>query len=385
MRAEKSLESRRIATLSAQPVVSCGSERIVASMPGREAPVEDRLFAVAEEKREKQFMLSMMTDSDERTPAICETSRRIAEKANAGVSLESRLASKTGSCPSRPAAVPTEMVECYHAPSINQKSERMAIQMQARSWANGQVTVEDRLIASIVQREEEPVVEQKPEINPNSERILARRGPIAPLQDRLAQKIGTHVRSGIGSELEQCTLAPTISERSRQLSQRSGREGSVIDRLNAWGKQHQRGEGDSSLADRKFRFGPDPEAPPAPPPPVPPPLIVSGAAPLSDRAPRKFDSVDAPAEKGRRPSGDGTWRISDESEMRRTSNGRSATSSDATDDTDLVGDAGGGAASRSRRPDGLGGAARPGVAPGSTSGETAPPAMSVSTAPRDWR
>ena len=38
----------------------------------------------------------------------------------------------------------------------------------------------------------------------------------------------------------------------------------------------------------------------------------------------------------RRPSGDGTWRISEESEMRRTSNGRSATSSDATDDTDLV-------------------------------------------------
>ena len=59
--------------------------------------------------------------------------------------------------------------------------------------------------------------------------------------------------------------------------------------------------------------------------------------------------------------------------MRRTSNGRSATSSDATDDTDLVGDAGGGAASRSRGRTARR-AARRASRPGGASGETAPPA-----------
>ena len=57
-----------------------------------------------------------------------------------------------------------------------------------------------------------------------------------------------HVRPGVvGSEVEECTLAPSISEGSKKLLERSEkrgqRGGSVIDRLSAWGKQHARGDG----------------------------------------------------------------------------------------------------------------------------------------------
>ena len=88
--------------------------------------------------------------------------------------LQERLASRTGSCPSRPAAQAAELAECYHAPTINQKSERLAVQLQAKSWAMGQVAVEDRLIASVQVKEEAPLPEQKPTINQNSEKILVR-------------------------------------------------------------------------------------------------------------------------------------------------------------------------------------------------------------------
>ena len=39
-RAEKSLESRREAAATSRPVVSGGTERIVAELPGREGPVQ---------------------------------------------------------------------------------------------------------------------------------------------------------------------------------------------------------------------------------------------------------------------------------------------------------------------------------------------------------
>lgn len=190
-------------------------------------------------------------------------SRRIAERANAGIPLQERLAHRTGSCPARPAAAPTELQECYHAPTINQKSERLAVQMQARSWANGQVSVEDRLIASQTTKEAPEPVEQKPTINPNSERILQQRGPIAPLQERLAQNV-KHVKSTAGPELDQCTLTPAISEGSKRMLKKGSRDGDVVSRLSAWGRQHARGDGDASLADRKYKFGP--EDPPKPPP-----------------------------------------------------------------------------------------------------------------------
>ena len=57
------------------------------------------------------------------------------------------------------------------------------MQAQARQWAEGHVhiAVEDRLIAQAAKpKEEAPLPEMKPVINPMSEKILARRGPIAP-------------------------------------------------------------------------------------------------------------------------------------------------------------------------------------------------------------
>ena len=302
MKAEKTMESQRQEMEHHRPAVSGGSERIAAVLPGREGPVEDRLYNAGKEQAEKLLQSRLAADAEIAwAPDICETSRRIAERANAGVPLQERLASKTGSCPSRPTPLASELQECYYAPTINQKSERLAAQVHSKSWAQGQVAVEDRLIASIQPKEEEVLPEQKPEINPNSLAILARRGPILPLEERLQQQV-RHVRSGVGSELEACTLAPTLSEGSKKLLARRGkREGSVVDRLNAWGKQHQRGEGDASLADRKFQFGAPEEGPPPLPTNNNKPLserVRPPSAPSSARKSVAFDNDDGASEAG---------------------------------------------------------------------------------------
>jgi hypothetical protein len=91
------------------------------------------------------------------------------------------------------------MLETTHAPTINARSERLAVQAQARQWADGNVhiAVEDRLIAAAPKEAApEPLPEAKPAINPNSVKILARRGPVDPLEQRLAQSV-RHVRKGV--------------------------------------------------------------------------------------------------------------------------------------------------------------------------------------------
>ena len=56
-------------------------------------------------------------------------------------------------------------------------------------------------------------------------------------------------------------IAPLITGK---LVQKQERKGSIAERLLSWGEQHKRGEGDASLADRKYKFGGD--EPPAPAP-----------------------------------------------------------------------------------------------------------------------
>ena len=75
------------------------------------------------------------------------------------------------------------------------------------------------------------------------------------------------MRAGIGSELDDVTLAPVISEHTKNIVKKQERRGSIADRLQAWGQNHKRGDGDATLADRKYKFGGD--DPPAPPPPRP--------------------------------------------------------------------------------------------------------------------
>ena len=99
---------------------------------------------------------------------------------------QERLANKAGrNAGTRPTPTPTDIQEATHAPTINPHSERLAVQAQARQWADGHVhiAVEDRLIAQAAKpKEEAPLPEMKPVINPMSEKILARRGPIATLE-----------------------------------------------------------------------------------------------------------------------------------------------------------------------------------------------------------
>ena len=93
------------------------------------------------------------------------------------------------------------------------------MQAQARQWAEGHVhiAVEDRLIAQAAKpKEEAPLPEMKPVINPMSEKILARRGPIAPLEERLQVPV-KNIRGGVGSELDDVTLAPKLSEGTSKL------------------------------------------------------------------------------------------------------------------------------------------------------------------------
>ena len=87
-----------------------------------------------EERQHKLLMKSSVAlhGDGEGKPSICEASRRLAEKANAGVSLADRLANKSGAHPGRAASMPSELQECVHAPSINQKSEQLAMQLHGR-------------------------------------------------------------------------------------------------------------------------------------------------------------------------------------------------------------------------------------------------------------
>ena len=186
---------------------------------------------------------------------------------------QERLANKAGrNAGTRPTPTPTDLQEATHAPTINPHSERLAVQAQARQWADGHVhiAVEDRLIAQAAKpKEEAPLPEMKPVINPMSEKILARRGPIAtlepcmqalttapsphrparsdcstrgaavqrrhccpackcsprrplptgpiaPLEERLQVPV-KHIRGGVGSELDDVTLAPKLSEGTSKL------------------------------------------------------------------------------------------------------------------------------------------------------------------------
>lgn len=47
--------------------------RIAAVLPGREKPVQERLYEQHSERQEKLLMSRLAADSDERTPAISET------------------------------------------------------------------------------------------------------------------------------------------------------------------------------------------------------------------------------------------------------------------------------------------------------------------------
>ena len=79
--------------MNARPAVSKGSEMIAAEIPGREQPVQDRLYAEHQGKMERQTARqheSMMLDADGRMPLICETSRKCA--AQNGARTPERLA-----------------------------------------------------------------------------------------------------------------------------------------------------------------------------------------------------------------------------------------------------------------------------------------------------
>ena len=76
--AERALEERRKAAAEARPAVSAGSEQLVARMPGRDAPVQDRLYAEHEERQQKMMLKSTIALNGEvgdGRPSICETSR----------------------------------------------------------------------------------------------------------------------------------------------------------------------------------------------------------------------------------------------------------------------------------------------------------------------
>ena len=81
---------------------------------------------------------------------------------------------------------------------VNAKSERIATQMQARQWAEGQIHVSvERLIAQAPKEiAEEPVPEQKPQINPMPRRSW--RGEDQSHHSRNGWSV-KHVRPGAGS------------------------------------------------------------------------------------------------------------------------------------------------------------------------------------------
>ncbi len=90
--------------------------------------------------------------------------------------------------------------------------------------------VEERLIAAGVNKPEEPdEPEHRPQINPNSERILNRKGPSAPVEDRLRQSTG-RLRDGAGhsEEIAECHHVPTISAGTRRLLSRKPRDGGDV-------------------------------------------------------------------------------------------------------------------------------------------------------------
>ena len=130
----------------------------------------------------------------EAKPAICDHSRRLAEQRDAGLTLADRLANRSGGVPPRPQAVSTDVLEATHTPAINAKSEKLAHDLMERQWLDsGTRTVEDRLIASIVPRQEPVVAEQRPTINRESERIFARSGRGTELSVPL-RMLGTKAR-----------------------------------------------------------------------------------------------------------------------------------------------------------------------------------------------
>ena len=136
---------------------------------------------------------------------------------------QERLANKAGrNAGTRPTPTPTDLQEATHAPTINPHSERLAVQAQARQWADGHVhiAVEDRLIAQAAKpKEEAPLPEMKPVINPMSEKILARRGPIATLEERPFQGATAALHaSALHASAHHGALSPQV----RLLHSRSG-------------------------------------------------------------------------------------------------------------------------------------------------------------------
>ncbi|KAL1524139.1 hypothetical protein AB1Y20_019048 [Prymnesium parvum] len=268
-----------------RPEISTGSQRIAAKLPDRHLPVQERLYAEASARQSQLSAASQASSGESFQPHISAHSRRLAEKANQGVSLEERLSrphSKKELGPS------SELMECVHAPVVNSKSEQLVHQRLIRQGIDARTPVEDRLYAEANKR---PAVVEEPEhiptINPNSERILNRRGLVAPLEQRLQQGI-RNARAGVSDEAEQCKYQPALSKGSQKLLANKERL-PVQQRLLEWGAKHTRTEGNPDLEDARFRFGPPKgsESPSMIPSPRERPLSDGSATPRTAAAPKQ--------------------------------------------------------------------------------------------------
>ena len=248
---QRELDQQQQLKETARPEISTGSQRIAAVLPGRHAPVQERLYAEASARKAYLTSAAHAPTGDSFRPTISAVSRKLAERAHGGASFEERLGQRTSP---RDAPPSSELLECVHTPAVNAKSEQLVQKRMRREGGN--LSVEERLLA--VANKPPPTVEEpehRPAINPNSERILQRRGNVAPLEQRLQQGV-RNTRPGIAGELEQCSYAPAISSGSQRLLAKKERV-PVTARLMDWGQKHARGEGDATLEDRRFKFGPD--------------------------------------------------------------------------------------------------------------------------------
>ena len=171
----------------ARPEVSEASARIAEALHRGDArPVQERLYSEAAVRDSQKLATQIAHHEAEAAAAerslVSEASRRIAERAAGGRSLEERLASRGSLGPERVVAPTRDVIECVHAPAINARSERLVAKGGPRDGP-----VEERLLAW-AESKDGPVAEEHtfaPQIDKNSERILQRRGAPEPLEKRL--------------------------------------------------------------------------------------------------------------------------------------------------------------------------------------------------------
>ena len=255
---ERQQQERSLRALASRPKMSASSSRIVAELPGREGRIEDRLVSQGEARQamlRSQAAEQESLETDARQPQINQRSRLLAEKARAEPAAP------------RSAATSTELLECVHQPTIDPRSKRLAEQREAREGGE-ESSVEQRLqaegqrhaaaaAARVAEEERLHAAARHPSINPESERLLQRRGPAVPLEVRMQQGVRHFKDESCSAELEECSHTPRLSSGSqRLLAAKPKAQGDVAQRLQEWGEKHARKPAAHDPEVSRYSFGP---------------------------------------------------------------------------------------------------------------------------------